>query len=85
MKINKGKDADIIKSLVISNGIDDSIVLIDGIGMEIKITTDGESYDEIIEGVFYYVDEETVGIIDYEEDIRIDCIEEIEVLSGEWF
>lgn len=82
MKINKGEDVDVIKALVISNGLEDPIVLIDGFDLEIRIiTTDGK----IIEGLFSYVDEETIEIVEYDELISIDRIEEIEVLSGSWF
>ena len=82
MKINKGEDVDVIKALVISNGLEDPIVLIDGFDLEIRIiTTDGK----IIEGLFSYVDEETIEIVEYDELISIDRIEEIEVLSDSWF
>lgn len=79
MKINRGKNVDICSALVFENVLKnekETLILKDG--MNVRVVTDKTDFDEILEGEFTFVDDDTLDIDGI--TIHIDYVEEIIIL-----
>lgn len=79
MKINRGKNISVCSALIFENVLkneEETLVLKDG--MRIKIITDNTDFDEVLEGEFTFVDDDTLDVNGTL--IHIDYIEEIIIL-----
>lgn len=79
MKINRGKNVSVCSALIFENVLkneEEALVLKDG--MRIKVITDNTDFDEVLEGEFTFVDDDTLDVDGT--SIHIDYIEEIIIL-----
>ncbi len=75
MKINRGNNVEVSSALVFSK---EGEVLVLKDGMKIKVITDNTDFDEVLEGEFTFVDDDTLDVDGT--SIHIDYVEEIIIL-----